>query len=398
VNGPIAANAGRKPHTGIRIILAALIGASIFANDTPPIMKKPKMNANGALSTEEVEDRLALCRERKDNTMTPMARRGRRVPDHAEHQRRTPQIGDWIVSEGTQSAEDYLRESITGLLDEIGYLDPVECGAHGLDVDGLRETLRPLIAAPTIATADLECVRDQLADMKGRIEDWQSYRNDIGDTVADIIQAAAPGPEAQEAARQSWHAARLRAQAKAGLAHAEALEAETEELLAKASGERCRALRSFSGPNSMIPLNHNQTFQHNDGGRAQAGYKGKASDCVCRAIAIVTELPYQTVYDSLNAFGMQERRSKGKSSAHDGVYPATCRRYLESLGFRWVSAPGAGCRVHLRAEELPPGRLLVSCSRHLTAVIDGVVHDIYDPSRGGTRCVYGYFQLPQGKD
>ena len=45
--------------------------------------------------------------------------------------------------------------------------------------------------------------------------------------------------------------------------------------------------------------------------------------------------------------------------------------------------------MHLRADELPPGRLVVSVTHHLTAVIDGVIHDTHDPSRGGTRCVYG---------
>ena len=56
---------------------------------------------------------------------------------------------------------------------------------------------------------------------------------------------------------------------------------------------------------------------------------------------------------------------------------------------------GSGCRVHLRREELPKGRLVVRLSRHLTAVIDGVIHDIYNPDRRGTRCVYGYFKLAQ---
>ena len=52
---------------------------------------------------------------------------------------------------------------------------------------------------------------------------------------------------------------------------------------------------------------------------------------------------------------------------------------------------GQGCKVHLRADELPPGRLVVSVSRHTTAVIGGVIHDTYDPAREGTRCVYGYY-------
>jgi hypothetical protein len=58
-------------------------------------------------------------------------------------------------------------------------------------------------------------------------------------------------------------------------------------------------------------------------------------------------------------------------------------------------AIGQGCRTHLRADELPSGRPIVSVSKHLVAVIDGVIHDIYDCSRDGTRCVYGYFRRAQ---
>ncbi len=50
-------------------------------------------------------------------------------------------------------------------------------------------------------------------------------------------------------------------------------------------------------------------FQYNDGGRAAAGYKGRAGDCVCRSIAIVTEMPYQEVYDALNEFARSSIRA-----------------------------------------------------------------------------------------
>jgi hypothetical protein len=33
---------------------------------------------------------------------------------------------------------------------------------------------------------------------------------------------------------------------------------------------------------------------------------------------------------------------------------------------------------------------IVRCLKPTAAVIDGIVHDTYDPSRNGTRCVYGY--------
>ena len=56
---------------------------------------------------------------------------------------------------------------------------------------------------------------------------------------------------------------------------------------------------------------------------------------------------------------------------------------------------GSGCKVHLRADELPSGRLIVSLANHVVAVIDGVLHDTHDSSRDGTRCVYGYWKLEQ---
>src|SRR5215471_5910448 len=111
---------------------------------------------------------------------------------------------------------------------------------------------------------------------------------------------------------------------------------------------------------TSLPITH----QYDDGGRAAAGYKGQAGDCVCRSIAIITGLPYQTVYDELNALAAKERRTKRrrtKSSSRNGVRKATYRRYIEALGFRWTPTMGigTGCGVHLRADELPAGRLLV---------------------------------------
>lgn len=137
-------------------------------------------------------------------------------------------------------------------------------------------------------------------------------------------------------------------------------------------------------------------FIYNDGGRAAAGYKGNAGDCCARAIAIVTGTPYQEVYDAVNAAGIGERvgkRKRGVSNARTGVYKKTVRKLMESLGWIWhpTMAIGQGCKVHLRAEELPAGRLVVTVSKHYTSVIDGVIHDTFDPSRGGTRCVYGYY-------
>ena len=145
----------------------------------------------------------------------------------------------------------------------------------------------------------------------------------------------------------------------------------------------------------------NPAFVYDDGGRKGAGYKGKAGDCVCRAIAIAAQLPYQQVYDRLAEGNASQRRSKrtGKQSrsARNGIYTERkwFKYYMQELGFVWTPTMqiGSGCQVHLNADELPSGRLICKVSKHLVAVINGVIHDTYDCSRDEQRCVYGYWQL-----
>ena len=136
-------------------------------------------------------------------------------------------------------------------------------------------------------------------------------------------------------------------------------------------------------------------FSYDDGGRSDAGYKGQTDDCVTRAIAIACKLDYQDVYDDLNETALHERPRAGKkrSSARTGVFRKTYERYLSELGWTWVPTMqiGSGCTVHLREDELPSGRIIARLSKHVCAVIDGVIHDTHDPSRDGSRCVYGYF-------
>ncbi len=140
-------------------------------------------------------------------------------------------------------------------------------------------------------------------------------------------------------------------------------------------------------------------YRYDDGGRAEAGFSGDAGDCVVRAIAIAAELPYRYVYDMVNAAAKNERPSKRKKytarrSARTGIYKTTVARVIAALGWKWTPTMGigTGCKVHLDANELPPGRLIVSVSKHMCAVINGTVYDNHDPRRDGKRCVYGYWQ------
>lgn len=146
-------------------------------------------------------------------------------------------------------------------------------------------------------------------------------------------------------------------------------------------------------------------FVQNDGGRLASGFRGGAGDCVVRAIAIAAEKPYLEVYEALRKANAQYADSRNTrlakqisergSSPRNGNHRSVFHDYILSLGFEWVPTMviGKGCQVHMRRSELPAGRLIVKVSKHLSAVMDGVIHDTHNPARGGTRCVYGYYIL-----
>lgn len=145
----------------------------------------------------------------------------------------------------------------------------------------------------------------------------------------------------------------------------------------------------------VLPL----PWVYDDGGRAAAGYKGRTGDCVCRAVAIAGRVPYQGVYDHIIDVGKRERMTKrqgSRSHPRTGVRKRSTRRIMEHYGGVWTPTMhiGSGTTVHVRAGELPTGRIVLSVSRHVVAFIDGTVRDTHDPSRDGDRCVYGFWTFP----
>lgn len=137
-----------------------------------------------------------------------------------------------------------------------------------------------------------------------------------------------------------------------------------------------------------------------DGGRADAGFKGSAGDCVARSIAIVTGKPYREIYTDLANHTAQQRPTKRTGrrprSARNGINTGRkwFKDYMEGLGFRWTPTMqiGQGCKTHLRSGELPAtGRHVISVSKHMTALVNGRIHDTHDCTRSGNRCVYGYW-------
>ena len=148
-------------------------------------------------------------------------------------------------------------------------------------------------------------------------------------------------------------------------------------------------------------------FKYNDGGRAQSGYKGYAGDCVTRSIAIVTGKTYTEVYarlyEEIKKFSAKKRSAAAKKAAigggrsgttpRNGISKKVYHKYLvEEIGMKWTPTMivGQGCKVHLIKNELPPGKLIVQCAKHLTSVIDGMINDTWDCSG---KCVYGYYSF-----
>ena len=124
-----------------------------------------------------------------------------------------------------------------------------------------------------------------------------------------------------------------------------------------------------------------------DGGRSQY-FKGIAGDCVTRAVALVTGRDYKEVYDEI--------KKLIKRSPRDGVAKQATRVVMSHFGGEWVSCMsiGTGCKVHLKDGEIPMDkRIICSLSGHVAAVINGVINDDHDPSRNGSRCVYGYWKF-----
>lgn len=163
---------------------------------------------------------------------------------------------------------------------------------------------------------------------------------------------------------------------------------------------------------------------YDDGGRCDAGYSGPAGDCVVRACAIATGLPYAYVYDTLHDLQRHWLSTRRKprvtrsgrpesASPRTGVFRDVFGPWLvDTLGWTWTPTMhiGSGTTVHLAVGELPTGRpLIANLSKHVAAVVPGdhpavddrrygpgdmVVLDTGDPTREGTRCVYGYWSAP----
>ena len=131
-------------------------------------------------------------------------------------------------------------------------------------------------------------------------------------------------------------------------------------------------------------------YEHDDGGRVAAGFKGVAGDCTTRAIAIATGRDYRVVYRTLTE--MTKEMTGGLStSVRSGCPIAVSYKYLTDSGWE----------LHLTPKryliDAPTDRMIIaSMHRHMAAVDHGTVRDSWDSRRdnrtkNGSPRLLGYY-------
>jgi hypothetical protein len=101
------------------------------------------------------------------------------------------------------------------------------------------------------------------------------------------------------------------------------------------------------------------------------------------------DLPYKVIYDDLRYF----LDSRNAGSPRNGITEEHVRRYLGERGFRYKAI--AGEHVTLHRDELPKLKVIANLSNHVSAVIDGIVNDTYDPNHKKHQRLHGYWIAPE---
>lgn len=129
-------------------------------------------------------------------------------------------------------------------------------------------------------------------------------------------------------------------------------------------------------------------FQYGDAGRADAGYKHRR-DCVTRAIVFATGKPYKEVYLDLY--------TTCNANPGNGLSQTAYDRYMRRIGWQYINAVGKS----FTTDDIPTDTtVMVRIKRHLCCVINGVIHDTYDPQVANIRTmrprkILGYYIKPQ---
>ena len=151
-------------------------------------------------------------------------------------------------------------------------------------------------------------------------------------------------------------------------------------------------------------------FVKNDGGRKAAGYKGTVGDCVVRAVSILeggTAETYQAAYETSRVENqgvinrkrkpLSRKRADGDPSPEKGSLKAATPRVLKAHGFvkvdlrEWTEKP-----TFSQAYERY-GNCIVSTTRHIAAVVNGSLQDLFNGLTYEWENEYGQVEVRERK-
>ena len=127
-------------------------------------------------------------------------------------------------------------------------------------------------------------------------------------------------------------------------------------------------------------------YAYDDGGRADAGFRGSTGDCVVRAIAIVTGTPYVDAYRrmaaSMRRAGYSATGNAYRQKRKPGFRPSlpafkVQELVIASYGLRRLKQPRSTRPTYTEAHALH-GDCLVGTVKHISAILDGNLRDIFD--------------------
>ena len=106
-------------------------------------------------------------------------------------------------------------------------------------------------------------------------------------------------------------------------------------------------------------------------------YNRHISDCVIRCLSVLTNRSWREVYDELTDLagdvGLMFDRVEFVEDYLDDRYTRECH-YSKT--------------VEEFAKEYPYGKYAVTMDGHITAIIDGIIYDTFNPSNRVMRCAW----------
>ena len=104
-------------------------------------------------------------------------------------------------------------------------------------------------------------------------------------------------------------------------------------------------------------------------------HKRRIDDCVIRAISILTNKSWNKVYNELSNL-----------ASYDGLMMDSVEFVEKYLDSKYLRKCHYSKTVEEFTKEFPKGKYAVTMNGHITAVIDGVVYDTFNPSNRIIRC------------